>query len=338
LARTLPILKALRTAFRRDWKSFGSIATNTFFPVTLLLLQKAGAFLYILAGVITVFPMSTDPLRKIPRSRLDLWPLSGRDRWLLRALSPWLNPMTWMLAAGAVWAARGRLTAGLWAAVAGLVAIGFAASELPRPRSAGLWRFVPAGPGPLGQLMRKNLREILSTLDFYLALLLSLSCAIWRVFGVPLPDEARVLMTCLIVIALASYSQSLFGMDGEGGLSRYRLLPLSGRQILLAKDLPFLLVVTVLGSPLAPLTAVAAGLVCLAMGHSPSIDRPREQLRWRFSTGAPLSFGLLQAFALAGAGAATEFTGQWVLAPCLLAWVISVAFYGARMSRDLQTR
>jgi hypothetical protein len=336
LARIRAILRALRTAFRRDWKSFGSIGTNTFFPVTLLLLQRAGAFFYLLAGVITVFPMSTDPLRKIPRSRLDLWPLSPRDRWLLRALSPWLNPMTWLLAAGAIWAARGRLTLGLWAVVAGLVVIGFAASELPRPRSAGLWRFVPAGFGPLRQLVRKNLREILSTLDFYLALLLSLSGAIWRLVGTALPVEARVLMTCLIVIALASYSQSLFGMDGEGGMSRYRLLPLSGRQVLLSKDVAFLLVVMVLGLPLSPLTALAAGLVCVALGHAPSIAEERPQHRWRFSGGSSVGFGLLQSIALSAAGAAPVFTGAWVLIVCVGLWIGSLYVYGLRLGDTLR--
>ena len=32
-------------------------------------------------------------------------------------------------------------------------------------------------------------------------------------------------MTLLVVVALSSYAQCLFGLDGKGGLSRYRLLP-----------------------------------------------------------------------------------------------------------------
>ena len=46
-----------------------------------------------------------------------------------------------------------------------------------------MWRRVPPIPGPLGQLIRKNLREILSTLDFYCAAILSLSVLLWRLFG-----------------------------------------------------------------------------------------------------------------------------------------------------------
>ena len=33
----------------------------------------------------------------------------------LRAVSPWINPMTWAIAALAIWAARGSVTVGLWA-------------------------------------------------------------------------------------------------------------------------------------------------------------------------------------------------------------------------------
>ena len=235
MARLAAILKALATAFRRDWKSFGSLGGNNLLWVTLFLLQKAGTFIYLIVGLVMLVPMSADPLRKIPPVRLALWPLSRRERWLLRALSPWINPISWLVAALAVWSLRGRVTAGLWALSAGLFAAGFALSSLPLPRGFGMWRRVPHFPGPLDQLLRKNLREILSTLDFYCALLLAVSLLVYRLIGLPLPQEAFLAMTLLIVLALSTYTQSLFGLDGEGGLSRYRLLPLdrlaaSGRQ------------------------------------------------------------------------------------------------------------
>jgi hypothetical protein len=333
MARVAAILKALRVAFRRDWKSFGSIATNTFFPVTLLLLQKAGAFVYLLAGVVTIFPMSTDPLRKIPRSRLESWPLTRRERWILRVSSPWMNPVTWALAAGAIWAARGKLTAGLWAAVAGLVAIGFAISELPPARSIGLWRRVPAFPGVLGQLMRKNVREILSTLDFYLALLLSVSAAAYRAAGFAVPPEALLQLTLLMLLALASYSQCLFGLDGKGGMSRYRLLPLRGWQILAAKDAAFVAVAVALASPAAPLAGFGAALVCAGMGHGPSVNFRGEQVRWRFSSGVSIYFGLAQTIAMGAAGAAIAFTSRWTVVACGAGWAVSTWWYGAKLEK-----
>ena len=43
-----------------------------------------------------------------------------------------------------------------------------------------MWRRVPRLPGPLNQLVRKNLREILSTLDFYCAADSLFSVLAWR--------------------------------------------------------------------------------------------------------------------------------------------------------------
>jgi hypothetical protein len=330
MARTGAILKALYTAFRRDWRSFGSLAVNNFFPITALFLQRAGTFVYLIIGLVLLFPASTDPLRKIPASRLALWPLDRRERMILRLASPWINPMTWILAALAVWAVRGRITAGLWGAVAGMFLVGFLLSELPPAR--GLWRPIPNFPGPLNQLIRKNVREILSTLDFYCALLLSLAALAFRIAG-KLPDEARLNMALLVLLALSSYTQCLFGLDGEGGLSRYRLLPIRGWQLLTAKDAAFLVVGLLLLLPLAPLPGLGAALVCLALGHGPSVEEPREQVRWRFTGGASVLFGFVQVVMMAASAAAIAFVGRWIVAPCAMLWLISLWWYG----RTLET-
>src|SRR5579872_4352535 len=152
MARLAAVLRALARAMGRDQKSFQSVVANNFFIVSALLLQQAGTFIYLIVGLVLLFPLSTDPLRKIPRSRLALWPLDARERHLLRALSPWINPMTWALAALAVWAARGRVTLGLWGLAAGVVAAGFLLSELPGGPAHGLLRRLPQFPGPLNQL------------------------------------------------------------------------------------------------------------------------------------------------------------------------------------------
>ena len=87
MARTAAILKAVARALRRDQKTIESIAGNNFFWVTVILLQEAGTFIYLLLGLILLFPLSTDPLRKVPASRMGLWPLEGRERWWLRLWS-----------------------------------------------------------------------------------------------------------------------------------------------------------------------------------------------------------------------------------------------------------
>ena len=77
--------------------------------------------MYLIMGLVVLFPLSTDPLRKIPPSRLALWPLERRERWILRLASPWINPLTWGLAGLAIWGAGRAVSVGLWAAIAGTV-------------------------------------------------------------------------------------------------------------------------------------------------------------------------------------------------------------------------
>jgi len=332
MAKVAAILKALARAFRRDWQSFGSLGANNLLFVTVLLLQEAGAFIYLIVGLVMLVPMSADPLRKVPPSRLALWPLSARERWLLRALSPWINPIIWLVGALAVWSLRGRVTAGLVALAAGVFAAGFLLSSLPLPRGFGMWRGVPHFPAPLDQLIRKNLREILSTLDFHCALLLSLSLAVYRLLRPPVPEEALLAVTLLIVLALSTYTQSLFGLDGAGGLSRYRLLPLAGWQLLVSKDCAFLAAALVLTLPGAPLAGFCAALIVLATGRAPTVDRPTPQVRWRFTNSASLMYGLYQAVLMSVAGSAVFFHG-WLLAlPCFAIWAATLWWYGRKLA------
>ena len=55
MARTAAILRALGRALRRDQKSIVAIIGNNFFIVTALVLQNAGAFLYLILGLILLF-------------------------------------------------------------------------------------------------------------------------------------------------------------------------------------------------------------------------------------------------------------------------------------------
>jgi hypothetical protein len=187
----------------------------------------------------------------------------------------------------------------------------------------------------LEQLVRKNLREILSTLDFYCAAILSLSMLGWRLSGRPLPGEAFMAMTVLTVGALSSYAQCLFGLDGEGGLSRYRLLPVRGWQLLLAKDAAFLIVIVPLSLPLAPLAALGGALVVLAIGHSPAVEHPREQTRWRFTTGGALGNGAVQMIAMAMTVSSIFSMSVLFLLPAAAAWAGSLWWYGRELERGL---
>ncbi|MGA7237205.1 MAG: hypothetical protein WBY44_16080 [Bryobacteraceae bacterium] len=331
MARTAAILRALGRALRRDQKSIESIAGNNFFWVTVLLLQEAGTFIFLLFGLILLFPLSTDPLRKVPASRMASWPLETRERWTLRLASPWVNPMSWLLAAGAVFVARGKVSLGLWGIVAGLIAAAFVISAAPwRPRG-GAWRAIPQFPGPLNHLVRKNLREMLATLDFYCALALSLIALAFRAWG-RLPPEALLPMTALMAIALSSYAQCLFGLDGDSGMERYRLMPLRGWQVLAAKDAAYLSLAIPLALALSSVAGTAAALVAVAVGHSASVRRQKPQARWRFSAGAPLPEGLAQA-ALIAVAASAVMSNLWFAPLCVAAWAGSLWWYGRMWDR-----
>ena len=329
MARLRAILRALAAVMRRERKSFGSIASNNFFVATALLLQQAGVFLFLIGALVVLFPMSADPLQKIPPERMALWPLEKKDRMVLRLLSPWLNPITWLLLALAGWSIWHVESFSLFLLAAGLFAIGFAL-----PNFSGGWRMdavLRRIPPIGGQLVRKNLRELFSTLDFYIALLLSVAGMGYRLFIRELPGDAMMIMTLLIVLALSSYAQCLFGLESAGGIARYHLLPLPGWRVLAAKDIAFLIVVLLLTAPLSPATGLAAALAALAVGHAPSVAELRPQMRWRFTSGAGFSNGALQVIAMSGAGVTAYRINVLILIPAIAACAGSTWWFGRKL-------
>jgi hypothetical protein len=326
------ILAALLTAVRRDLKTVGSFSGNNLFVVGMgfLFLGDPGAFvaLNVFIGLVLFIPLSADPLRVLPPERLAVWPLASSERRWLRILSPWLNPVMWIVAALALWK---RVTMGLWALVAGVFAAGFLLPSLPAAR-AGMWRRLPHFPGPLNHLIRKNLRETLSTLDFWCGAVVSAFCLGLRAAG-RLPSDALLPMTIVTMLALSTYSQTLFGLDGEGGMTRYRLLPVPGWQILAAKDVPFLLASVLVTLPLAPVAGLAAALVALAMGHYVSVTRYSPQMRWRFSSGVSFGAGIFQVM-VTSATAAAVHSIPLLVAPCAGVYVWSTWWYGRAMEQQ----
>ena len=199
MARIRAILAALITAERRDLKTLGSFSGSNLFVagVTFLFLGDSGVFVALTAfiGLVLFIPLSADPLRVLPPDRIAVWPIGTAERRWLRILSPWLNPVTWLIAALAVWK---HVSMGLWALAAGVFAMGFLLPSLPAARN-GTWRHLPDFPGPLNHLIRKDLRETLSTLDFWCSAVVSALCLGFRAAGL-LPAEALLPMTILVML------------------------------------------------------------------------------------------------------------------------------------------
>lgn len=323
------ILGALAKVSWRGVRSVSSFQENNFFLLGCILLLQSGPFLRVLLGGLVLLPIATGALRAIPPERWELWPLDRARRIWLRLGSLCLNPVAG--AAVFVVAFTRDVSLGLLM-FTGMVVAQVVASMLDtataRVPSINLLRWVPPLPGMLGPLVRKNLRETIATLDFWVAAFLSLLATGYRLFSPVAQTEAMMAMSILIVVAaLGTCAQCLFGLDAAAGQVRYRLMPLRGWQVLLAKDAAFLAVACALTLPLAPPTGLACALVALAVGHHLSVFRPIPQRRWRF-VGGSVSVMAWQAVAGVSAGVAVFREGVVWLIPCVLAWVVSLWWYG----------
>jgi hypothetical protein len=131
--------------------------------------------------------------------------------------------------------------------------------------------------------------NMFAVLDTYLAILLSAGGIAYRVLAAPADPAAFPILALLVALALSTGAQVLFGLDSTSAMTRYRLLPLCGWQILLAKDAALLAILTLLVLPLNLPAGLTFLLTALAIGHFPSVSRPLPQLRWRFHGGRMIS-------------------------------------------------
>lgn len=341
----LAVLKALQRAARRDLGSFQRIQTNNFFLFIALLVwgavvsgvePQSAEPLMLLLGFLLLFPLSSDPLGKIPASRLALWPLSRTARLGLRLGSIFLSPVFWFAVFIVLKTGRLRLAVLFLLGAAGIQVVMFLVRFLVgRAPPLDPARYAPGIPGPLRELTRKNARQMFTVLDTYAALLLSAGGTAYR-FLYSHPDPAAYPILALFVpLTFSTYAQCLFGLDVRNGLARYRLLPLRGWQILLAKDVPYLGLLLLMVLPLNLAPGLTFGLVALAIGHHSSVLLPEPQQRWRF-TGSLLFPGVVQALASLIVGfAEIQQGGLWLLFAAAL-YGLSLRIYGGIWERRLR--
>ncbi len=343
MAAVIEILKALRRAVGRDLSSFESITANNLFLFVALLVYgalasgqppKSAEPFFLLLGFLLLFPLSADPLRFIPPSRLSLWPLTFRQRVSLRMASLILSPVTWAGVLILLKTASIAVAVGFCAfAVLVQIAAALARYAVRRNRHWDLLRDIPRFPGRLGALVRKDLREMLSVLDPYAAVILSLGGAAYRMWGRHADPMAFSILGLLVALALSTYSQSLFGLELGSGLTRYHLLPLAGWQILLAKDIAFLALLFVLLLPLDKGPGMTLGLAALAIGHYSSLSFELPHQRWRFTGGRVWPAGTLQAAGGTALGFLEHQRGIVVLAFTAAGYLASLWYFGWRWDR-----
>ena len=261
IANVIALLKALRLASWRDIQSFRSIAGQNFFLFVLLVAYQqpeSAEFLFVILVLIMLFPLSANVMDKIPSERRTGWPVSGLEWGMVRLGSFAFYPIAWL---AILLLLRAGWRIGALAAMGGalLQVLSGVAKRFVRASPAFSLRWIPVPPGILGKLMRLQWREMLGTLDPYIAFALMGCTEVYRAFGRRLDPAAAQIISLLVVLAMSTEAQVLFAIDGAGA-ERFRQFPLRGWRIILAKDLAFLSLLSVLVLPLDFVSGFVSGV------------------------------------------------------------------------------
>lgn len=320
----------------RDLRSLGSFTGNNLFAVIALMMAEepvdrpsSTAFFYFLIGLLYLFPLAIDVVRQVPPVRFALWPLNFKQRAAIYAATLICNPMLIIALLFASLSREPSVGRMLFAAgVTAPILASIASVIFKRAPAINLFTFIPRFPGLLGGLIQAHVRESLGMLDFYFAAVLSLGGLLYRIYS-PHPDPmAPLVIGHLVVILLSTMAQTLYGTDAAAMHTRLQILPLSGVQILLAKDASWLLLVLVLAWPSPILPILAASAAALAVGHSVQVKQVIPQRRWRFAQGSLAPTGIVQMVALVAAGASVNQLGARMLPVVAAAYLVSLFWYG----------
>jgi hypothetical protein len=327
------ILRLLARLSRKDAESFSSLGLNNLFLCVAFLVSSStnprtafwSAFPFLVILIVPLLcALSADALKRIPDERWKLWPLSPPMGALLRVLSVALNPAFWL--GGVIllaWAGLAPSVAFILLAVLVQAVVGLGSWGRRRFGGTSLLQLMPQPPGRLGGILQVGIRQLSSTLDFYTALMLCMGGALYRCLSTSPNPEAYPVVALLVALSLSTYAQRSFGLDAKGGMTRLRLLPLEGWQILVAKDAVFLGVTALLVLPLNLRVGVTCSLVTLAIGRWPSLRQSAPQRRWRF-TGGDIRFGVLQVVAGSSIGISAYRISPWFLAGALCLYAVSL--------------
>lgn len=334
MAALLAVLNSIRRAAQRDLRSFEAIKFNNFFLLIALLTimqPQSAAFLLLLLSALVLFPISSDPLAKIPPSRLQLWPLSTNQRFALRIASLALSPIIW-IAIILILRKVNYVIALLFIALAAVIQLLIAAVKRLAHRAprSNLFLYTPRPPGRFGFVIQKDIRDLFTLLDIWLAILFCLGAICYRFLSRNPNPAAFPMLSILIAVILSTYTQSLFGLELNFALVRYRLLPLRGWEVLLAKDIAILGLLIVLVLPLSPLPGITSGLAVVAVGHHASVLIRLPQKRWRFTSGTIWPIGILQIFGCFALGLGEQQKGIAVLVLTGAAYAASLWWYGRK--------
>ena len=158
-------------------------------------------------------------------------------------------------------------------------------------------------PGAFGGLIKKDLRYSSRLLDVYLALPIVILVDLYLMLGAEPSAFAFWVIAAILVLPCISLAFNCFGLDSPLGLDRYTLFPLSGREILLSKNLSFALLMLLLIGLILPLAIwklgvvasliglmvfVLVGLAYVSIGNWLSVRQPFKMQFYRFASGGSM--------------------------------------------------
>lgn len=253
------------------------------------------------------------------------------------------------------WVAVGKL--------AGLVTLAFLAAlwsfkksleVVPKRRTQKLTIFDPFRiRGAVGGLAAKDFRYFRRLLDPYLGVLVAALGSFYLVIAdVP---SAGLFQAFLLSVFVPSSPLAFnsFGLENRAGLDRLKLMPVTGRTILLGKNLAFTMIVGVQVAPLILLAgwrlglpvaivgiveAAALAAMYLAWGNWMSVNHPLKMQFFQFSSSsglvveslAGIMFGSLPGMIAIYFMHTEGFKATWKIALVVL---VSLAFYFMVLSR-----
>lgn len=339
MAAVAAIILAILRSGRRSLRAAGAFTGNNLAGIIALLMAEeprdrpsSTTVIYLFIGLLWAIPMAREVNRRIPPECYLLWPLKTWQRGIIHAFNIILNPL---IVIAALFGALSRDPVIGWA----LFVIGAAAPLAVLAGDSILGDvslplgWIPRMPGRMGGLIQNHLRELLQLLDAWFALIVASSGAAWLHFGSNTDKAAPVVFGHLVILLMSTLAQGHVGFDAGAAGQRLRLLPVSGSEVLIAKDAAWLIVVVplIVWFPLVP--CLAAALIALAMGHRNSISPAIEQRRWSFASGRLAPDGLLQMIALIATGAAANSWGWPVLPVVVMVYAASVWWSGRRWDR-----
>jgi hypothetical protein len=173
--------------------------------------------------------------------------------------------------------------------------------EVNRPRANRAARFFRF-PGRLGGLVHKEQKYFRKTLAPWICLFFTL--AYCQIFWLAAPYPATYHSVILWVFFMnTGLSWNVFGLDEPSEINRYLLFPLMGRDVLLGKNLGFVIIVAVQLSVMLPfalwrlgwrevsfglIEAAALFLAYLAWGNLASVIAPFKTRFYRMESGGSL--------------------------------------------------